>query len=124
MAKKIVVIDDEPDVVTCLTTLFEDNGFETKCAMDAIEGLKIMTEFNPDVITLDTIMPNKTGVGLYREMKKDENLKNIPVLVLSGVTQYQQLFSRDHLTLPKPEESIEKPFDKDELIKTIKKYIG
>ena len=124
MSKKILVIDDEPDVVTFLTTLFEDNGFETESATDGIEGLEKVRSFKPDLITLDIIMPNKSGVGFYREVKKDEELKKIPVLVLSGVTQYQQFFAKDHLTLPKPEAFIEKPFDKEDVVAKVKQFIG
>jgi CheY-like chemotaxis protein len=124
MAGKIVIVDDEHDVITYLETLFKDNGYEVATAMDGKEGLEKIREFRPDLITLDIIMPNQSGVGLYRELKKDETLQNIPVIILSGVNQYKKFFARDHHSVPKPDAFVEKPFDKSELLELIKQLIG
>ncbi len=124
MAKKIMIVEDEQDLLTYLGTLFKDNGYEVATAMDGKEGLEKIKEFRPDLISLDIIMPNQSGVGLYRELKKDESLQNIPVIILSGVTQYQKFFARDHHTIPKPVAFVEKPFDQSKLIELIKKTIG
>jgi CheY-like chemotaxis protein len=123
MARKIMIVDDEQDVITYLATLFKDNGYEVATAMDGKEGLEKIREFLPDVITLDIIMPNQSGVGLYRELKKDETLQNIPVIILSGVSQYKKFFARDHHTIPKPDAFVEKPFDRSELLALIQKLI-
>jgi CheY-like chemotaxis protein len=124
MAGKIVIVDDEHDVITYLETLFKDNGYEVATAMDGKEGLEKIREFRPDLITLDIIMPNQSGVRLYRELKKDETLQNIPVIILSGVSQYKKFFARDHHSVPKPDAFVEKPFDKSELLELIKQLIG
>jgi CheY-like chemotaxis protein len=124
MAGKIVIVDDEHDVITYLETLFKDNGYEVATAMDGKEGLEKIREFRPNLITLDIIMPNQSGVGLYRELKKDETLQNIPVIILSGVSQYKKFFARDHHSVPKPDAFVEKPFDKSELLELIKQLIG
>ncbi len=124
MARKIMIIDDEPDMVTFLKTLCEENGFETESAMDGNEGIEKIKNFIPDLITLDVVMPNRTGIGFYRDLKKDDKLKDIPVLILSGVDAYQQFFGKDYKTMPKPEAFVEKPINKAELLELIKKHIG
>ena len=72
MGKKIMVVDDEPDIITYLTTLLEENGYETESAKDGVDGLKKIRESRPDLVCLDILMPEKSGIGLYRELKKDE----------------------------------------------------
>jgi len=121
---KILIVDDDPDLRTYFSTLLTDNGYETITAEDGEEGLEKIKEQKPDVITLDIIMPNQTGVKMYRTVKADESLKNIPVLIVSGVTRYKELFSRSHKTLPKPEAFMEKPVDRDKLLEKVKEFIG
>ena len=72
MSKKILVIDDEPDIVTFLTTLLRKNGYEVCEACDGVEGIKKVMEEKPDLVCLDLIMPEKTGIKMYREMRKDQ----------------------------------------------------
>lgn len=124
MAKKILIVDDEQDVLTYLRTLFRDNGYETAEAVDGKDAMEQVRSFGPDLITLDIIMPNQSGVGFYRALKKDDTLENIPVIVLSGVGQYKAFFARDHHTVPKPNAFVEKPFNKDELLKMVRELIG
>ena len=62
MAKKILVIDDEPEMVTFLATLLEDNGYEILTATDGDEGLTKIKNEKPDLVSLDLLMPNKTGI--------------------------------------------------------------
>lgn len=119
MAKKILVVDDEQDVRSYLDALFQENGYETKCVTDGDEALKAVEEFLPDAITLDIIMERETGQKFYREIKRNEKFREIPVIFVSGVTRYKELFSRDHATMPKPFAFIEKPIDRDELLSKI-----
>lgn len=124
MAKKILVVDDEEDQRTYLETLFAENGYETATATDGEEALPKVREFHPDLITLDIIMPRETGVKFYRQLNKDPQLSKIPVIILSGVTRYKELFARDHATMPKPLAFIDKPVDRDLLLTTITNAIG
>lgn len=84
--KKILVIDDDPKVVDYLTTLFEDNGYVAFSAGDVQEALEITQKEIPDLITLDLEMPGEWGPRFYRKMSLDKNLKNIPVIVISGLS--------------------------------------
>jgi len=121
---KILIVDDDPDLRTYLSTFLTDSGYETVTAENGDDGLAKTIDVKPDIITLDIIMPNQTGVKMYRTIKKDEALKNIPVLIVSGVSRYKELFRRSHRTLPKPEAFIEKPVDRDMLLAKIREIIG
>ena len=128
MGKKIMVIDDEPDIITYMTTLLEENGYETDSAKDGIEGLKKIKEYKPDLVCLDILMPEKSGIGLYRELRKDEELKGIPVVIVTGfkgddnplLTFKEFLYKR---SVPGPEGYLEKPIDQKEFLDTIKEKI-
>jgi CheY-like chemotaxis protein len=124
MAGKILIVDDESDTRVYLNTLLTENGYQTRQAADGEEALHVVREFAPDLITLDIIMPNQTGVKFYRELCKDKKLCDTPVIILSGVSRYKELFARDHATMPKPFAFIEKPIEKEEFLKTLKKALG
>jgi CheY-like chemotaxis protein len=124
VAKKILIVDDEKDPREYLKVLFEENGYETAVATDGDEAFEKTKEYLPDLVSLDIIMPRETGVKYYRQLCKDPELSKIPVIICSGVTRYKELFARDHATMPKPVAFIEKPIDKDELLKKVKDAIG
>jgi two-component system, OmpR family, phosphate regulon response regulator PhoB len=129
MPKKILVVDDEPDMVTFLCTLFEDNGYETIKAMDGEEALDIIKAQKPDLISLDLLMPNKTGIKMFRELRKDEGTKDIPVVMVTG-------FGKDDVpsmdfkewiqkrAIRPPEAYIEKPVNPEILLASVKKALG
>jgi CheY-like chemotaxis protein len=123
MTKKILIIDDEEDVRTYLTSLLKNNGYEIAVATDGEEGFSKLSNFYPNLIILDIIMPNQTGVGFYRKLRKSEVYKDIPVIVLSGVTRYKEFFARDHRSLPKPQDFVEKPFATDDLLNKVQHFI-
>ncbi|MDY6857297.1 MAG: response regulator [Thermodesulfobacteriota bacterium] len=128
MGKKIMVIDDEPDIITYLTTLLEEDGYETDSAKDGVEGLEKIKENRPDLICLDILMPKKSGIGLYRELRKDEDLKGIPVVIVTGfkgednpLMDFKEFLHKR--SVPGPEGYLEKPIDQEEFLKTIKEQI-
>jgi|UniRef100_A0A7C4ARQ1 DNA-binding response OmpR family regulator len=114
---KILVIDDEPHIVKYLTTFLQDNGYETCSASNGEDGLKVLLQEKPDLVTLDLQMPNETGTRFYRNMMKEKEFKNTPVIVISGIPGR-------HLAVSKPVAVFEKPIDRDALLETIKKTIG
>jgi len=83
--RKILIIDDEPDVALYLQTLLEDHNYKTLTAQDAEAGRKIALQEPPDLIFLDVMMPKKSGISLYKEFKENGALRNIPVVIISGV---------------------------------------
>jgi len=124
MAKKVLIIEDEEDPRVYLETLMKENGFEVESAPDGIKGFGKAKEFKPDVILLDILMPEETGVKCYRDLRKDSGLHNIPVIICSGATQYKPLFDLDRNALPKPFGFIDKPIDREVLLAKIKEALG
>ena len=122
--KKILVIDDDPDFVTFLTTLLEDNGYVTVSAGDGVEGrLKAAAE-RPDLICLDITMPEKSGVKFYRETREDAELKSTPIIIVTGVAAEFQRFISTRKQVPPPDGYIPKPIDKQALLDTISKLLA
>ena len=121
MKKKILIVDDDADMRTYLEAVLAEQGFETKTAVDGDVGFETARSFQPDVITLDIIMERETGLKFYRNVVADPQLKSVPVIIVSGVSSYKQLFSRDHATMPKPFAFLEKPIEPRDLLALIEK---
>lgn len=111
MKKKVLIVDDEADMRVYLESLIAEQGYETATASDGDNGYDLAKSFKPDVITLDVIMERETGIKFYRNLLKDPALMNTPVIIISGVNRYNELFGRDHVTMRKPFAFIEKPPD-------------
>lgn len=117
MAKKILVIDDDPVIVNYLVNIFNDNGYETCTASNGVEALEAAKNEKPDLITLDLEMPEEWGTRFYRKLSKEKAFKDIPVIVVSGMA------SRE-LSIKKAVGYLSKPFDPDKLLGMVKKAIG
>ena len=129
MAKKILVIDDEPDILTYITSILKKNGYSYVTASDGVEGMEKATGEKPDLITLDLLMPERTGIKLYRELRKDEDLKTIPVIMITGIASEASHFADFkkfiyERKIPGPEGFIEKPFQPEDLLQKIKDALG
>jgi CheY-like chemotaxis protein len=121
--KKIVVIDDEPDIVMFLATLLEDNGYATVSAKDGQEGFEKIKAENPDLVLLDITMPEKSGVRCYRDMRSDPGLKSIPVVIVTGVAKEFKGFISSRSQVPPPDGFIAKPIDKQELLDVVARLL-
>jgi len=119
--KTILIIDDEPDVLTYLSTLLEDHGYATILAKDGEEALTKLKASLPDLITLDVSMPEKSGVKLYREIKEDPRWKKIPILIVTGVSGDFQKFISTRRQVPPPEGYLSKPINQEEILELIRK---
>ena len=124
LAKKILIVDDDESILTYISTFLEDNGFRTVCAEDGNVGLKKAVEEKPDLICLDITMPEESGVGMYRKLKNDENLKNIPVFIVTGVSVEFKRFIESRRQVPPPTAYFEKPIDRDEFLAKVKEVLG
>jgi len=87
MTKKVLVVDDELDMRIFITTLLETSGFKPFSAEDGIQGLEIARQRKPALIILDVMMPKESGINMYRELKNDPELKDIPVIMLSALSR-------------------------------------
>ena len=118
MSKKILVIDDEPDIREILRLRLQANQYEVLTASDGRQGLRLLAEQRPDVIVLDVMMPNMDGVTFIGELKKIEAVKNTPVIVLTAKEMMEDL-----LVLEGIKDCIVKPFQAEQLLETIRKYV-
>jgi two-component system, OmpR family, phosphate regulon response regulator PhoB len=130
MSKKVLIVDDDPDVRLFNATVVEESGYTPIEAANGEEGLKIVKKDRPDLVILDVLMPKQSGIRLYRELKTDKSLIGIPVIMLSGVAKRTFLRSQKALTefgdkpVPEPENYLEKPVEPEELAREIKKLLG
>lgn len=117
MAKKIMVVDDDPKIVQFLTSLFADNGYVTCSASNGAEALDVVARERPDLITLDLEMPEEWGPRFYRKYSQNKDLPDIPVIVISGL-------SGIHLAIRKAVATINKPFDPHKVLAAVEAAIG
>ena len=123
-SKKILIIDDETDVITYLTTFFTDNGFDTISAGDGKEGVQKAVAEKPDIITLDVSMPEESGVRALRDLQSNEVTKNIPVIIVTGVSADIKRFIESRRQVHPPEGFFEKPIDRDKLLEKVKELLN
>lgn len=82
----ILVVDDSTTNIVLLEAILEDRGFKIKTAFNVGEAIQSMSKTRPDLILLDLLMPKISGFEFLRQLRKDENSRNIPVIVISAVT--------------------------------------
>ena len=127
--KKILIVDDELDVRIFISTLLETNGYKPVATRDGKDGIRKAKELMPDLIILDVMMPGEGGVQMYRQLKTDKTLKNIPVIMLSAVAEktfihyLKMLNTQINNSIPYPDAYMEKPPEAEELLKITGKLI-
>lgn len=130
MAQKVLVVDDELDMRTFVSTLLETNGYKPIAAVNGEEGLEVAKKERPALIILDVMMPKESGINMYRALKTDPELKAIPVIMLSALSKKTFFHSQKVLDqyrgekIPEPEVYIEKPAETDELLEAIAKALA
>ena len=119
--RRILVVDDEPDVRTFLTAVLEDHGATVFAAADGDEGLALAHKERPDLITLDLSMPGKDGGKVYAAIRKDPELAKIRVCIITGKPELRKLiYDRD---VPPPEGYIDKPVSEETLLTNVRKIL-
>ncbi|MBS3917458.1 MAG: response regulator [Deltaproteobacteria bacterium] len=118
--KRIMVVDDEVDLVETVRFSFELEGYDVLVAYNGEEALNQARKENPDLILLDLMLPKLDGYKVCRLLKFDERYKHIPILMLTAKIQ-----EKDKVTGMETgaNEYITKPFDMDELMKKVKNYL-
>jgi CheY-like chemotaxis protein len=130
MAKRILVVDDEMDLRTFISTLLESNGYKVSVAENGEQGMAKFREKKPALVTLDVMMPKESGIKMYRDIKTQEEYKDIPVLIISGLARKTFLHSQRVLDrfknqeVPDPDGYIEKPPEPEELLGEVRRLIG
>ncbi len=118
-AKTVLVVDDEPDARDFLCTVLQDNGFTIVTANDGTEAIAAIEQSPPDLVALDITMPQKSGVAVYRRLKEDDQLKAIPVIVVTGISDDFKKFISSRRQVPPPEGYISKPVDHQQFLKMV-----
>ena len=149
MPKRVLVVDDDENTRRFLSVALEANGYEAVTAEDGDDGFNKVQEAKPDLILLDVMMPKKTGFSLFKQLRRKEEFKDIPVIMLTAVAEvleedesqaegetFERPFDslRDSLRkaiikmrdegLVKPEVFIDKPIDPERLVEEVKSLIG
>jgi CheY-like chemotaxis protein len=117
MPKKILIIDDDPEIVSYLKDVFEDAGYVTDSARNGVEALEKVQVSPPDLITLDMEMPMRGGTMFYVKLRKEPILAEIPVIIISGVGPRPP-------DLGKKVPVLTKPIDPRKTVDLVKSFLG
>jgi two-component system alkaline phosphatase synthesis response regulator PhoP len=119
--KKILVVDDEPDLVETVRYSLEMEGYQVLVAYNGEEGLNQARKDSPDLIILDLMLPKLDGYKVCRLLKFDERYKHIPILMLTAKTQEKdKLLGKE----TGADDYMTKPFDIDKLLEKVKSYLS
>ncbi len=127
--KKILVVDDEPDVRNFLATCIEDAGFNVETAADGAEALDKVQRETPDLITLDMVMPRVNGISFMRQLRAMDRFSKLPVIVITAHA-HDELGSEDIKGFSafasglRPRYTMEKPITPEKLVNAISEILG
>ena len=120
--RKVVVIEDEPAMIQLVTLILENRGFQVLGASGGPEGLELIQAESPDLVLLDLMMPGMNGWDVYQQMKADDAMKGIPVIVVTAKAQNIDKVLGLHIA--KVQDYITKPFSPGDLLSSIDKVLG
>lgn len=128
MAAKILIIDDDPDIVDALYVLLEGEGYDVVSAGDGEEGLARIKEENPDLIILDLLMPKLDGYGVCKTLQDPRwsKWKDIPILVLTSVREEasQRRYELETGVRMDVDDYVEKPIDPEVVMTRVRKILA
>jgi CheY-like chemotaxis protein len=128
MKQKILIIDDEPDLLMYLKTFLEDQGYEVSCAEDVQSALQMLPREKPDLVCLDIMMPIKSGISFYEHLRQEGLSQGIPVIIISGLNEETLKRSVQKLeaegTIRKPYRFLNKPVDLELLLSVIREALS
>ena len=127
--KLVLVVDDEPDLVLFLSTALEDAGFRVRTASNGDEALGVLEQEPPDFISLDLVMPRKSGIRFFRELRRHREWARIPVTVVTsharddqGSSSLQEILS--DRTMSGPGAYLERPVKADDFVRAVADRLG
>ena len=119
--KKILVVDDEPNILRLTTYRLEKLGYDILTAVNGKEAFDTIQNEKPDLVLLDLLLPVMSGIDVCKKAKNDEKLKQIPIILF---TADSNTMTAERARKFGADDYITKPFDPDELIEKVKKAIG
>ncbi len=120
--KKVVCIEDEPEMIDLIRLILGRKGFEFTGAMGGREGLDVIRRVKPDLVLLDLMMPDMDGWEVYQQMKSDEELAHIPVIIVTAKAQSIDKVLGLHIA--KVDDYVTKPFGPQELLQSVEKVLS
>jgi len=114
---KILIVDDEKDWVRMLSRRLQHEGYQVEVAFDAMQAVKQTIDLKPDLVLLDILMPAGSGIGVLENLRGNLKTFNIPVIVLTGISDKQTKEAAEKLGISG---YFMKPVDMDKLIKVLK----
>ena len=126
MAKRILVVDDDPDLVEAISMILKSKHYEVIVAYGGVEGLEKAKTEKPDLIVLDVMMPDKDGYTVCKELKADPVLCEIPVLLLTAVVSHISTtrFSHQMGMETEANDYMDKPVEPVELVKRVEALLS
>jgi DNA-binding response OmpR family regulator len=115
---KILIVEDEEILLTALSEELKQEGFQVVGAKDGVEGVEKAKSEKPDLILLDLVMPRLDGIGALKEMKADAEIKDIPVVILTNLSDYDKI--SDALSLGAMDYLVKANYRLEELVNKIK----
>jgi CheY-like chemotaxis protein len=128
-AKHVLVVEDEPDLAALLRSILVRAGYTVATAHNGQDALVEVREHRPDIITLDMKMPRRSGVHFYRALKKARAFRDVPVVVVTGLTHDDKDMENlirsllEPENVPHPEAYVEKPVDEPHFLRTIREAL-
>jgi len=120
--KLVVCIEDEQEMIDLVQLILGRRGFTVEGANGGLEGLEKVQKRKPDLVLLDLMMPDMDGWEVYQRMKSDEELRDIPVIVITAKAQSIDKVLGLHIA--KVDDYITKPFGPQELLESVEKILG
>ncbi len=145
--RRILIVDDSNEQIAYYSEILEERGYEFMVAKDGREAMEIMKANPPHLVLLDVMMPRKSGIAVFQQMKRDPNLEKIPIIIITGASEvtgvdmksgdeqpketYQDDMSREFGSMLReklqsltPDGFIEKPVEPAVLISKIESLLG
>jgi two-component system, OmpR family, response regulator VicR len=119
--KKICIIEDEPAMIELVSLILRNRGYDVVGALGGQEGLELIASTNPDLVLLDLMMPDMSGWDVYQQMKADDAMKAIPVVIVTAKAQSIDKVLGLHIA--KVQDYITKPFSPNELVESVKRVL-
>lgn len=120
--KRILCIEDEPEMIDLIRLILGRKGFEVHGAPGGVEGIKMVREMKPDLVLLDLMMPDMDGWEVYQQMKAEPSTRDIPVIVVTAKAQNIDKVLGLHIA--KVDDYIAKPFSPQELMESVEKVFS
>ena len=123
---RVLVIDDDQDLVLAMECLLGVESFEVLTATDADEGLRLAREKQPDVVLLDVLLAPRSGIEVYKELRSDPSLAGTKVLIVTAMKEklHEDRFAPELEACWAAEDFLDKPVDVDALVQRIHELVG